>query len=234
MATITTLGFDADDTLWHNETIFAESHRRYCELLAHYHDADTVEATLFKTEMRNLKLLGYGVKSHALCAIETAIDLTEGNIKGEEIRSIIDIAKDMLHQPVELLDGVEEVVSALAEDYRLVLITKGDLLDQERKIEASGIAQYFSDTEVVSEKNPETYDRLFKRLDVSVNRFAMTGNSLKSDIIPILQLGGFGFHVPYHITWAAELSEQPEAKHGPRYRQLENIREVQTALSGLG
>src|SRR5688572_12434961 len=137
MPAITTIGFDADDTLWHNESIFEDAHRRYCELLARWHDADTVERTLFATEMRNLELFGYGVKSHALSSIETAITLTKGAISAEEIRAIIHLAKGMLDHPVELLEGAAEVVPALAAQHRLVLITKGDLRDQERKVRKS-------------------------------------------------------------------------------------------------
>ena len=233
MRTIHTIPFDADDTLWHNETIFAESHRRYCELLAHYHDSETVERTLFATEMRNLELLGYGVKAHALSAIETAIDLTEGLITAEEIKGILAITRDMLRQPVELIEGVAEVLEAVSPRYRLFLITKGDLLDQERKIAASGLGHFFENVDVVSEKDPQTYERLIQRQRVDITRFAMIGNSLKSDVNPVLELGGFGIHVPYAITWAAELATPPGKQHAGRFFQIKNLPELLPLLQRI-
>lgn len=151
---IDAIGFDADDTLWHNETIFEDNHRRFCALLARWHDAATVERTLLETEMRNLALFGYGIKGFALSSIETAIELTEGRISGEELREILAMAKRMLEHPVELLPGAKETVEALAGDFALFLITKGDLRDQERKIQRSGLAGYFAHHEIVSEKTP--------------------------------------------------------------------------------
>jgi len=209
MLAITTIGFDADDTLWHNESIFEEAHRRYCKLLARWHDVDTVERTLFATEMRNLERFGYGIKSHALSSIETAISLTEGAIRAEEIRAIIDLAKGMLDHPVELLDGAAEVLPALAERHRLVLITKGDLRDQERKVRQSGLAGHFNEIEIISEKDTSIYRRLLARHGIAPEEFVMVGNSLKSDILPVLDLGGCGVHVPYRITWQAERAEPP-------------------------
>jgi putative hydrolase of the HAD superfamily len=209
MPTITTIGFDADDTLWHNESIFEAAHERYCALLARWHDADTVERTLFATEMRNLERFGYGVKSHALSSIETAIALTDGAISAEEIRAILDLAKGMLDHPVELLDGAAQVVPALAERHRLVLITKGDLRDQERKVRMSGLEAHFRAVEIISEKDTSVYRRLLARLGIAPEEFVMVGNSLKSDILPVLDLGACGVHVPYRITWQAERAEPP-------------------------
>jgi putative hydrolase of the HAD superfamily len=211
MPKISAIGFDADDTLWHNESIFEDAHRRYCELLARWHDAETVERTLFATEMRNLERFGYGIKSHALSSIETAIGLTEGAISAEEIHAIIDLAKGMLDHPVELLDGAEEVVQALAKRHRLVLITKGDLRDQERKVRKSGLRAHFEEVEIISEKDTQVYRHLLARHGVAPAEFVMVGNSLKSDILPVLDLGGFGVYVPYRITWQAERAEPPAA-----------------------
>ncbi len=211
MPKISTIGFDADDTLWHNESIFEDAHRRYCELLARWHDADTVERTLFATEMRNLERFGYGIKSHALSSIETAIGLTEGAISAEEIHAIIDLAKGMLDHPVELLEGAAEVVPALAKRHRLVLITKGDLRDQERKVRKSGLEVHFEEVEIISEKDTSIYRHLLARHGVAPEEFVMVGNSLKSDILPVLDLGGFGVYVPYRITWQAEQAEPPAA-----------------------
>jgi putative hydrolase of the HAD superfamily len=209
MPAITTIGFDADDTLWHNESIFEAAHRRYCALLARWHDAETVERTLFATEMRNLERFGYGVKSHALSSIETAIALSEGQVRAEEIRAIIDLAKGMLDHPVELLDGAAEILPGLAARHRLVLITKGDLRDQERKVRKSGLEAHFQQIEIISEKDTQVYRRLLARHGVAPEEFVMVGNSLKSDILPVLDLGGCGVHVPYRITWEAERAEPP-------------------------
>lgn len=220
-----TIGFDADDTLWHNEVIFEQTHERYRALLANYHDADTVDRTLFATEMRNLELYGYGIKGFTLSAIETAIELTGGRIMTEEIRQLIDLGRDMLAHPVNLLDGVTEVLPTLAPHYRLVLITKGDLRDQERKLAKSGLASYFQHIEILSEKDAGSYRKIFMRHQIDPHRFLMVGNSLKSDILPVIELGGAGVHIPYHITWAAENAAQPVACEG-RLFTLESLREL--------
>ncbi|MEI6107111.1 MAG: HAD family hydrolase [Opitutae bacterium] len=209
-----TIGFDADDTLWHNEVIFERTHERYRALLASYHDAATVDRVLFATEMRNLELYGYGIKGFTLSSIETAIEITAGRISAEEISQIIKLGQEMLAHPVELLDGVVETLLALAPHYRLVLITKGDLRDQERKLAKSGLAGHFNQIEIVSEKDAGSYQRLFARHAIDVRKFLMVGNSLKSDILPVLDLGGAGVHIPYHITWAAEHATAPTSFPG--------------------
>ncbi len=220
-----TIGFDADDTLWHNEVIFEQTHERYRALLANYHDAETVDQTLFATEMRNLELYGYGIKGFTLSAIETAIELTGGRITTEEIRQLIDLGRDMLAHPVNLMDGVTEILPALATSYRLVLITKGDLRDQERKLTKSGLAPYFRHIEILSEKDAGSYQKIFSRHAIDPGRFLMVGNSLKSDILPVIELGGTGVHIPYHITWAAENAVQPVTCEG-RLFTLESVREL--------
>ena len=187
-----TIGFDADDTLWHNETIFERVHERFQTLLARYHDAATVDRTLFATEMRNLELYGYGVKAFMLSSIETAIALSGGHISAAEIQQVLDLGREMLQHPVELLDGVAETVAQLAPRHRVLLITKGDLRDQERKLEKSGLAVHFSAVEIVSEKNESTYAAILRRHAVDPRQFLMVGNSLKSDIQPVLALGGLG------------------------------------------
>lgn len=229
---ITTIGFDADDTLWHNENLFAEHHRKYCELLSEFHDADTVEETLYQTEMRNLALYGYGIKSFTLSSIETAIELTGGSISPGELKRIIEFGKDMLSHPVHLLDGVSCVVGNLAKRYRLCLITKGDLHDQERKIAQSGLAHCFDYVEVVSEKNVETYDRILQRLNVPIDQFMMVGNSLKSDIMPVLNLGGHGVHIPYPLTWQHERIERTPREHEFFY-QIETMDQLPELLQTL-
>ena len=228
---IDAIGFDADDTLWHNEVIFEETHRRYCELLSRHHDARTVEETLHATEMRNLELFGYGIKGFALSSIETAILLTDGQISAEEIRSIIDLAKAMMHHPVELLPGVADTVRTLAFDHPIILITKGDLRDQQRKIAKSGLAGYFSHTEVVAEKNRETYARVLERARVRPDRFVMVGNSIKSDVLPVLDLGGTAIHIPYPTTWVHERADRPENQG--RFFELNSLAELPGLIAKL-
>lgn len=220
-----TIGFDADDTLWHNEVIFERAHERYRALLARYHDTTTVDRTLFGIEMRNLGLYGYGIKGFTLSAIETAIELTAGRISAEEIRSLIVLGQEMLAHPVDLLDGVTETLAALAPRYRLVLITKGDLRDQERKLGKSGLAGHFAHVEILSEKDTAAYGRFFQRQNITPERFLMVGNSVKSDILPILELGGAGVHIPYHLLWAAEKAEPPPALPG-RFFTVATMREL--------
>lgn len=226
------LGFDADDTLWHNETIFEQVHERYRALLAHYHDATTVDRTLFATEMRNLELYGYGVKGFTLSAIETAIHLTAGRISAEEIQQLIDLGRDMLAHPVELLEGVAETLAQLSSEHRLLVITKGDLRDQERKLEKSGLSAHFQHVEIVSEKNEGTYAAILRRHGIAAERFLMVGNSLKSDILPVLALGGAGAYVPYHITWVHERVEEAPVAEGRLFR-LKTIRELPEVIAAL-
>ncbi len=219
------IGFDADDTLWHNETIFERVHERYRALLGQYHDAATVDRTLFETEMRNLDRYGYGVKGFTLSAIETAIQLTAGKIRAEEIQQLIHLCHEMLAHPVELLDGVTDTLAQLAPAHPLILITKGDLRDQERKVAKSGLAPHFRHVEIVSEKSQAVYAGILRRHDIAPERFLMVGNSVKSDILPVLALGGAGAYVPYHILWAAERVEEPSPETGRFYR-LKSLREL--------
>lgn len=219
------IGFDADDTLWHNEVIFERVHTKYRELLARYHDAATVDRTLFATEMRNLELYGYGIKGFTLSAVETAIELTRGEISAAEIRTIIGLGQDMLRHPVDLLDGVPEVLRALAPNHTLLLITKGDLRDQERKLAKSGIAGHFAGVEIISEKNEQTYAVVLRRHGIAPAEFLMVGNSLKSDILPVLALGASAVHVPYPLMWEHERTEAlPEAPG--RFFELAHVRDL--------
>ncbi len=226
------IGFDADDTLWHNENIFHQAQERYRGLLAKYHPAAEVNRALFATEMRNLGRYGYGVKGFMLSSIETAISLTEGGISAQEIREILALGHEMIAHPVELLPGVSEVVPALARDHRLLLITKGDLRDQERKVAASGLAPHFQAIEILSEKDGAAYERVLRRHGVAPEEFAMVGNSLKSDILPVLALGGAGVHIPYHLIWQHEhVEETPQDQ--PRFRRVERLGELPPLLSTL-
>ena len=230
---ITTIGFDADDTLWHNESIFEAAHEKYRALLSRWHDAATVDRRLFATEMRNLELYGYGIKSHALSCIETAIELTEGDIRAAEIREIIAGAREMLDHPVELLEGADAVVPLLAQNHSLWLITKGDLRDQERKLAKSGLAGHFTHQEIVSEKNAETYARILRRLQVGPGQFLMVGNSLKSDIVPALDLGASAVLIPYPLLWQGEQGTATPPVAAGRYFQLASLRELPALVARL-
>ncbi len=228
---ITTIGLDADDTLWHNETIFEETHAKLRALLARYHDAATVERTLFATEMRNLDLYGYGVKGFALSAIETAVELSGRQISADEVLALVRLAQDMLAHPVHVLEGVSDTVAALAQTHRLIVITKGDLRDQERKVSKSGLAAHFSAVEILSEKDPLAYGRVLRRHGISAGEFLMVGNSLKSDVLPVLGLGAAAAHVPYPLTWAHERVDLPP-EH-PRFFPLQRFPELTELISRL-
>lgn len=221
---ITTVGLDADDTLWHNETIFRLTHARFVDLLAEHGDRDAIESRLAATERRNLGLYGYGVKGFTLSMIETAMELTDGQAPPHVVREILAAGREMLGHPVETLPGVDEVVADLAERYRLVLITKGDLMDQERKLAASGLGDLFAAIEIVSEKDRGTYERVFARHGTGPAEAVMAGNSMKSDVLPAIEAGSFGVHIPYHVTWAHELADAPEGH--PRYVSLSRIDEL--------
>ena len=218
---INTVGLDADDTLWHNETIFRLTHARFVDLLDDHGDAEVIEARLAETEQRNLRLYGYGVKGFTLSMIETAMELCDGGAPPEVVREIMAAGREMLAHPVETLPGVDEALAALSQKYRLVLITKGDLLDQERKLAASGLGDLFAAVEIVSEKDRGTYERIFARHGNGAAEAVMAGNSMKSDVLPALAAGAYGVHIPYVVTWAHEMADAPE--NHARYGALESI-----------
>ncbi|NJN18137.1 MAG: HAD family hydrolase [Oscillochloris sp.] len=215
------IGFDADDTLWQNEQIFIAAQNRLKEILSHYHRPEWIEERLYETEMRNLQHFGYGIKSFALSMIETAVELSEGRVSGHEIQTIIDAARAMLASEVEVITHVPETLTHLAQSYRLIVITKGDLFDQEAKVARSGLGAYFEHIEIVSNKRPENYARLLERLGIAPQRFLMVGNSLRSDILPVLSLGGNAVYIPHHLTWAHEAAEPPFGQVG--YYEIEHI-----------
>ena len=221
---ITTVGLDADDTLWHNETLFRLTHARFVDLLDDHGDADAIEARLAQVERRNLRLYGYGIKGFTLSMIETAMELCDGGAPPEVVREILAAGREMLAHPVEPLPGVDEALAALAERYRLVLITKGDLMDQERKVAASGLGELFAAVEIVSEKDRATYDRVFARHGTGAAEAVMAGNSMKSDVLPALEAGAWAVHIPYAITWAHELADAPEGH--PRFGALDAIADL--------
>jgi len=218
------IGFDADDTLWHNEAFFLEAQERFWVLMEDFLPQHTTAKELMKTEIQNIDLYGYGIKAFILSMVETAIRISEGTITTKVIEQIIGYGKDMLAKPVELIDDVEDVLSALKGRYRLVVVTKGDLLDQQRKLEKSGIENFFHHIEIVSEKNEAGYRKLIQHLDVQPGEFAMIGNSLKSDVLPVLGIGGYGIHVPYHTTWEHEHVDIQITD--PNFVELERIRDL--------
>jgi putative hydrolase of the HAD superfamily len=200
------IGFDGDDTLWHNEQLFADTQSQFRELLGHHADAATIDSKLLEVERRNLSIFGYGVKGFILSMIETAIELSQARIDARDIHEIVVLGKRLLAHPTHLLDDVADVVQALAREHRLILITKGDLLHQESKIAASGLAENFWRIEIVSEKDELTYRRVLQRHGVAPSEFMMVGNSIASDILPVLAVGARAVHIPYHITWAIEVA----------------------------
>ncbi|NND31397.1 MAG: HAD family hydrolase [Saprospiraceae bacterium] len=221
---IKVIAFDADDTLWVNEPYFQEIESKFCQLMEDFHPQHTVSRELLKIEINNLTHYGYGIKSFILSMIEAAIEMSGGTIRVEVIEKIIGFGKEMLHKPIELLDGVEYVLKELNGTFRLVMATKGDLLDQERKLVKSGLEKYFHHIEILSDKKESNYEKLIGHLDIAPGEFLMIGNSLKSDILPILNLGGHAFHVPYHTTWDHERIDH-EIEH-PNFKQLVKISDM--------
>jgi len=201
---IKVIAFDADDTLWVNETYFRKTEEKFAELLDGFETKNKIDQELFKTEIKNLRLYGYGIKGFMLSMIESALEISNNTISQATLNEILNLGKGMLSQPVELLDGVIEVLEALKDKYRLLVLTKGDLLDQERKIEQSGLSKYFNHIEVLSDKKESNYLNLLENLEIDVAEFLMIGNSLKSDVLPIINLGAQAVHVPFHTTWQHE------------------------------
>lgn len=206
---LTTIGFDADDTLWHNEAFFRLTQSRFIELLADFAEGPHLEDRLLAAERRNLGHYGYGVKGFVLSMIETAIEVTDARVSADVISELLAAGRDMLRHPVDLLPHAAETVTTLARDYRVILITKGDLLDQERKLAESGFGDLFHGVEIVSEKTAAVYANLFDRHGHGAARGVMVGNSLKSDVLPMLAAGGVGVHVPHGLTWALETADVP-------------------------
>lgn len=224
---LTTLGFDADDTLWQNEAFFRLTQARFAELLADHAEAGQLHARLLEAERRNLGHYGYGIKGFMLSMIETAIEVTEGRVPATVIGEILSAGQEMLSHPIELLPHAGDVVERLASSHRLVLITKGDLLDQERKLAQSGLGEMFHAVEIVSDKTRATYERAFARHGDGPDRAMMVGNSMKSDVRPALEAGAFGVFVPHGLTWELEHADAPEGHD--RFHELPDL----GALPGL-
>lgn len=232
MSNIKIIAFDADDTLWVNEPIFTKTQDRCKALLKKYVQADELEEKLYETERKNLRLFGYGVKGFTLSMIETAIQLSNGAISGQEIQQIINLGKEMIQHPVEVLPGVEQTLQKLQDDYELMVITKGDLFDQESKIARSGLSEYFGRVEIVSEKNESTYKEVLNRNAIDVQHFLMIGNSLKSDVLPICNIGGKAIHIPFHTTWVHETVSEHHIG-GVEYDELSAIAQLPGYLTAL-
>jgi len=226
---IKVIGFDADDTLWVNETYFREAEEEVGRLLSHYETPNKIDQELFKMEMKNLSTYGYGVKGFVLSMVELAIDLSNGQVSNSIISKILNIGKDMINKPIELLDGVEDVLIELSKRYRLIVATKGDLLDQERKLEKSRLLQYFHHIEVLSEKQESNYEKLLSHLDINPAEFLMIGNSLKSDILPLVNIGASAIHIPFHTTWQHE-NVSEEQTNGKSYKTIDRLIEILDVL----
>ena len=228
---LTTIGFDADDTLWHNERYFALSHDRFAALLAEHSERDHLMTRLLEAERRNLPHYGYGIKGFTLSMIETAIEVTEGKVPAEVINDLLAAGREMLAHPIELLPHVEEVLQSLQGRYRLIVVTKGDLMDQERKLAQSGLRDLFDAVEIVSHKTEAAYRRIFKHHGEGAAQGLMVGNSLASDVRPMLDAGGWGVYVPHDLTWAMEHAEPPT--NSPRFAEIEDLSGLSETLDRI-
>jgi putative hydrolase of the HAD superfamily len=228
------VAFDGDDTLWHNETIFSMTQERYEALLEPYVDPDHLHSRMLETERRNVEIFGYGIKGFTLSMVETAIDITEGRVTTDEIRTILDFGKEMLHHPTELLEGARDAIVVTASWARVLLITKGDLFDQESKLARSGLGDLFDAIEIVSEKDDARYRRVLSQHDVAPERFVMVGNSMRSDVLPVVRIGARAVHVPYHVTWALEEIDPAEVPPAGWWRidHLSSLPDVLSLLEG--
>ena len=229
------VGFDADDTLWKSEDYYRDAQAKFERIVAGYVDLDDVGERMFAIEKRNLALFGYGAKGMTLSMLEAAVAITEARIGAADLHRIIELGKGILRHPVELIPGIREAVADIAADFPVVLVTKGDLFHQEAKVRESGLADAFGRIEIVSEKDEATYTRLFREFDVEPGEFLMVGNSLRSDIEPVLALGGWGVHMPYHVTWAheQEVGDMPDEVRISRMREVASASELPAAVRAL-
>ena len=218
------IAFDADDTLFVNEPYFQETEQKFCALMSDYLSHQGLSQELFKTEIANLDLYGYGIKGYILSMIEAALKISNNTLSLEVIEKIIELGKELLQKPIELLEGVEHTLKALHGKYKLIVATKGDLKDQQRKLHDSGLGNYFHHIEVMADKQEANYEKLLKRLEINADEFFMIGNSLKSDVLPVLNIGGHAVHVPFHTTWEHEKISH-KIEH-PNFKTLEKISDV--------
>lgn len=231
-AQLTTIGFDADDTLWHNEQFYRITQDRFCDLLRDFTDPDHLMERLLEAERRNIGHYGFGIKGFVLSMIETAIDVTDERVPAAVIRELIAAGQDMLQHPIELLPFAREAVAAMAGRYRVLLITKGDLLDQERKLAQSGLGDLFDGVEIVSAKTAEVYRDIFNRHAHGPERAMMVGNSMKSDVVPVIEAGGWGVYVPHGLVWALEHEDPPQGH--ARYREIADLGGLAGLVADLG
>jgi len=231
MPSLSTIGFDADDTLWQNERFYRMTEERFTSLLAEHGEPEDISRRLLDAERRNLQVYGFGIKGFTLSMIETAIEVTDGQVPASVIRQILEAGREMLSHPIETLPHVREALEQLAGSYRIVLITKGDLFDQERKLAQSGLGDLFDAVEIVSDKTAATYERIFSRHGDGPSRSMMVGNSLKSDVVPAIQAGSWGVYVPHALTWALEHCVEPTDE--PRFRRLGHLGELPELVSSL-
>lgn len=231
MRKLTTIGFDADDTLWENEHFFRLTERHFAELLADFAEPEQLSAQLLDAQKRNLEHYGFGIKGFTLSMIETAIEITDGKVPGEIIGRIVSAGREMLRHPIETLPHVHDTLEALTGTYRLVLITKGDLFDQERKLAQSGLGDFFDAVEIVSDKTAATYDRAFTRHGDGPNHAMMVGNSLRSDVLPAIEAGSWGVYVPHDLTWDYERADEPTGTS--RFARIASLAELRPLLDAL-
>ena len=226
------IAFDADDTLWVNEPNYVDVKQKLCELLSHHIDQTTLTERFYEAQIRNLNVFGYGAKSFILSMIETAIELTNGAITGAEIQQIIDVGRRLIDFPIDVLDGIPDVLETLSKDFDLMVLTKGDLFDQESKIARSGLGHYFRHVEIVSEKNEQAYQRVLQKYGIQPADFLMIGNSLKSDILPVVHIGARAIYIPYAVTWVHERVTD-EQLTGKTFTTLKSARELVASLSNI-
>jgi putative hydrolase of the HAD superfamily len=227
------IGFDGDDTLWKSEDYYRDAQREFERIVAAYVDLDDAHDRLYAIEKRNIALFGYGAKGMTLSMIEAAVEITDARVSAQDLHRIVELGKSVLQHPVELLPGIREAVEAIAAESRIVLITKGDLFHQEAKVQQSGLTDLFQRIEIVSEKDATTYARVLRECDASPAQFAMIGNSLRSDIVPVLELGGWGVHMPYHVTWTHETEATLPADASARMRSVAEANELPAAIRAL-
>jgi putative hydrolase of the HAD superfamily len=227
------IAFDADDTLWHNEGLYSGALDRLKHILSAYPRAATVDGPLHAIEVRNLSHFGYGIKAYVLALIEAAIQVTGGTIRGQDIQKVIDLGREMIDAPIQLMEHVKTTLATLSEHYPLMLITKGDLFEQETRIGRSGLKSYFAYIEITSDKTAESYTTILAKYRIDPHRFLMVGNSHRSDILPVLALGGYAVYIPYPFTWAHEVVDDPPAGH-PRYFELEHLGLLPALIEQIG
>jgi len=226
------IAFDADDTLFINEPYFEETEKAFCVLMEDYLSHQNISQEVFRVQIKNLPLYGYGIKAYILSLVETAISISGGTLTSKHITRILDLGKDLLQKPIELIDGVEETLKQLHGKYKLVVATKGDLKDQQRKLHDSGLGPYFHHIEVMADKEAVNYEKLLKRLEIEPNELMMIGNSLRSDVLPVLEIGGYACHIPFYTTWAHERIDH-EVVH-PNFNPLTDIRQVLPVIQSIG